>query len=102
MAGSAAVGVRADGDDNVTAAGTKTPTANPPVQAGSTVLNTYGASDLVASESIQGSVGFNMYNEVNLMINEFAKKMANGGAAVAPRAAWERIAMIGRTMFEQS
>ena len=78
MAGSAAVGVRADGDDNVTAAGTKTPTANPPVQAGSTVLNTYGASDLVASESIQGSVGFNMYNEVNLMINEFAKKMANG------------------------
>jgi hypothetical protein len=97
MPNSAAVGVREDGDDNVTAAGEFSRVANPPVQAGSTVLNTYGADDLNAAQSMQGDLAFNPFQEVNLMVGEFAKKMG-----VGPRAAWERIQQVGTELFRQS
>lgn len=99
MAGSASVGVRADGDDNVTAAGTFSRIANAPVQAGSTVIETFGALDLNASESMQGSLGYNPFNEVNVFIGEIAKKLGSG---VGPRAAWERIKRTGDQIFLQS
>lgn len=97
MAGSAAVGVREDGDDNLTAAGDFTRTPNPPVQAGSTVLESFGALDLSATESLQGSLGYNPYSEVNLFVGEMAKHLE-----CAPRAAAVRIQRILQSMFEQS
>jgi hypothetical protein len=97
MAGSAAVGVREDGDDNLAAAGDFTRTPNVPVQAGSTVLEHFDANDLNASESLQGALGYNPFSEVNLFIGEVAKKLE-----CAPRAAWERIKRVGDELFRQS
>lgn len=93
----AAVGVRETGDDNVTADGTFTDAPLNPVQAGSTVLQTFGPNSLNAEVSMQGTVPENAYQEVNILIGEMANKMG-----VGPRAAWERIKLLGDTLFSQS
>lgn len=102
----ASVGVREDGDDNLTAANDFSDVESAPTQHGSTVIQTHGAHGLDAAHNLQpgGEPTTNPFQEVNMFVGEMANQFTeeNGGVAVGPRATWERIRAIGDQMFLQS
>ncbi len=92
----AAVGIRATGAGNVTAAGTFTATPRPPVMAGSTVIEAFQDGDLNAAANLQATLARNPYQEVNLLIGELARNWA-----LSPVAAAQRLVTIVRSMYAQ-